>query len=243
MRRSQLAGQGIVRRLVLACACASLLLAAPPAASVSSAEARPFSWRKVMRLADGGGPRSEVLERALEAYTCAGVSWRAPLLTVIDYSLPSSARRLWVIDLHRAKVLFHELVAHGRGTGDLLAERFSNTSGSHQTSLGLYQTLATYQGEHGHSLRLRGLEPGINDRAEERAIVMHAAWYVSEDHVRRWGRLGRSQGCPALDPAIHREVIDTIEDGTALFAWYPDSGWLRSSRTQCLRSGTAEAGL
>lgn len=230
-----------LRRLALACAL--LLLAAPVPARAASPETRPFAWGKVMRLAEAGGPRREVLERALEAFGCAGVSWRAPLLTVIDYSLPSSARRLWVIDLRRAKVLFHELVAHGRGTGDLLAEHFSNASGSHQTSLGLYQTLSTYQGQHGHSLRLRGLEPGVNDRAEERAIVMHAAWYVSEDHVRRWGRLGRSQGCPALDPAVHREVIDTIEDGTALFAWYPDSSWLRSSRLQCRQSGTAEAGL
>lgn len=228
---------------MLALALLGLSLLGAPAAARADRGAPSFSWAQVMRLAGGEGPRREVLERALEAFTCSGVPWRAPLLTVIDYSLPSSVRRLWVIDLRRAQVLFHELVAHGRGTGDLLAERFSNASGSHQTSLGLYQTLATYQGEHGHSLRLRGLEPGVNDRAEERAIVMHPAWYVSEDHVRRWGRLGRSQGCPALDPAVHREVIDTIEGGTALFAWYPDAAWLRSSRAQCRDSGTADAGL
>jgi hypothetical protein len=153
-----------------------------------------------------------------------------PILTVIDYSLPSTERRLWVLDLDSGEVLFHELVAHGRNSGENFAVAFSNLDGSKQSSLGLYRTGDTYEGKHGYSLRLSGLEPGVNDRARERAIVMHAADYATPEFAEEHGRLGRSWGCPALDPRVHHRVIDTIKGGTALFAYYPDDAWLGESK-------------
>ena len=127
-------------------------------------------------------------------------------------------------------MLFEELVAHGRGSGENFATRFSNDDGSHQTSLGLFRTADTYVGTNGYSLRLDGLEAGVNDRARDRAIVMHGAPYVSEAQLRAVGRLGRSHGCPALRPAIARTVIDTIKQGSLVFAYYPDTSWLHGSR-------------
>ncbi|MGH7788958.1 MAG: murein L,D-transpeptidase catalytic domain family protein [Candidatus Binatia bacterium] len=198
----------------------------------------PRPARPPVRLADltetrSRWPRREVLDLAMQAYSCGrnlGVLDERPLLTVIDYSLPSSQRRLWVIDLARRRVLFNELVAHGANSGDAVATAFSNTLGSRQSSLGLFRTAAPYIGQHGRSMRLVGLEPGINDRAEERAIVMHGASYVSAAHVRTYGRIGRSWGCPALPQDVNDQVIDRIQNGTALFAYYPDRDWLRSSR-------------
>ena len=168
---------------------------------------------------------------ARRAYDCGKSRgyFDKPILTVIDYSLPSTERRLWVLDLASGETLFHELVAHGSGSGDNFAVLFSNVEGSKQSSLGLFRTGETYEGRHGYSLRLAGLEPGVNDRAEERAIVMHGADYVTDEFAERNGRLGRSWGCPALDPDIHHRVIDTIKDGTALFAYYPDDVWLSGS--------------
>jgi hypothetical protein len=176
---------------------------------------------------------ARVIRLALGAVTCArgaGAVLNDQLLTVIDYSKPSTEPRLWVLDLARERVLFEERVAHGQGSGDNYATRFSNLEGSHQTSLGLFRTADTYVGTNGYSLRLDGLEPGVNDRARERAIVMHGAPYVSEGNIRTLGRLGRSHGCPALRPAIAREVIDTIKDGSLVFAYYPDRRWLNGSR-------------
>jgi hypothetical protein len=176
---------------------------------------------------------TSVLKLALNAASCArsvGEVGNERLLTVIDYSRASTEPRLWVLDLVREKVLFEELVAHGRGSGENYATRFSNAEGSHQTSLGLFRTADTYVGSNGYSLRLDGLEPGVNDRARERAIVMHGAPYVSDAQLRMVGRLGRSHGCPALRPAIARSLIDTIKQGSLVFAYYPDKRWLRGSR-------------
>jgi hypothetical protein len=170
---------------------------------------------------------------ALNAAMCAreaGAVLNDRLLTVIDYSRPSAEPRLWVLDLDRERVLFEERVAHGRGSGEKLATRFSNLDGSHQTSLGLFRTADTYVGSNGYSLRLDGLERGFNDRARDRAIVVHGAPYVSDANVRATGRIGRSHGCPALRPAIARNVIDTIKDGSLVFAYYPDRQWLNGSR-------------
>jgi hypothetical protein len=152
------------------------------------------------------------------------------MLTVIDYSLPSSERRLWVIDPAANRVLFHELVAHGERSGENFAVAFSNEPRSRQSSLGLFRTEDAYLGRHGLALRLSGLEPGVNDRAQERAIVMHGADYVSPAVVAARGRLGRSWGCPALDRAVNRRVIERIKGGAALFAYYPDPGWVGRSR-------------
>jgi hypothetical protein len=180
----------------------------------------------------------KVLNLALRAASAAwerGVGAKH-LLTVIDYSLPSTRRRLWVLDLEHDKVLFHELVAHGKGSGDNYATRFSDEEGSLQSSLGLFEATTTYRGQHGYSLRLKGLEEGFNERALERSIVIHGAWYVTEAFAAQHGRLGRSWGCPALDRAVAKEVIDTIKGGTLVFAYYPDEKWLSESRF--LRDGS-----
>jgi hypothetical protein len=150
------------------------------------------------------------------------------VLTVIDYSLPSRERRLWVLDLVAGSVLMREFVAHGRGTGLDVARKFSNIPGSLQSSLGAFITGGTYEGQNGQSLRLRGVDRGLNDRAEERAIVVHGAWYVSDEIVRQQGRLGRSEGCPALSEDVAPRVIDLIRDGTVLFSYYPSPDLERS---------------
>ena len=168
------------------------------------------------------GLSPEALEAGVSAWWEAfrdGLTSRR-ILTIIDYTLPSSTPRLWVLDLDSDSVLAHELVAHGRGSGNAVATRFSNRPGSNRTSLGTFLTAATYHGSHGLSLRLEGLEPGRNDRALERAIVIHGAWYVSPDIVAAQGRLGRSLGCPALSEDAAPRVIDLIRGGTVVYAWH-----------------------
>ncbi|HEY0511268.1 MAG TPA: murein L,D-transpeptidase catalytic domain family protein [Thermoanaerobaculia bacterium] len=172
------------------------------------------------------GLSPKVLAMALDAVSSArarGVSGRSDRLTVIDYSLPSTTPRLWVLDLAQGKVLFHELVAHGAGSGDLYATHFSNVNESRQSSLGLFLTGDTYEGGKGYSLKLRGLDAGLNDLAEKRNIVMHGAWYVSADHARQFGMIGRSWGCPALPVEDVKPVIDTIKGGTFVYS-YAGSG-------------------
>jgi hypothetical protein len=179
------------------------------------------------------GLSPKVLSLALDAVSAArarGISGRDDLLTVIDYSLPSTQPRLWVLDLAHGKVLYHELVAHGSGSGENYATRFSNVNDSRQTSLGLFLTGGTYEGGNGYSLKLQGLDRGFNDRAEERHIVMHGAWYVSPEQIRSQGRLGRSWGCPALSQEIAPAVIDTIKGGSFVFSYSDrDSTWLRAA--------------
>jgi hypothetical protein len=190
--------------------------------------------------AESTGLRREVLDLALRAYQCgrARGEIQRSRLTVIDYSLPSTQKRLWVIDLDRRKLLFNELVAHGRESGENTAVSFSNALGSHKSSLGLFRGDRTYVGQHGYSLNLAGLEPGINDHAMERRVVVHGADYVAPEFVARHGRLGRSLGCPALDRRVSRRVIDEIKDGGAVFAFYPDHNWLdRSSYLSCDAAG------
>ena len=121
-------------------------------------------------------------------------------------------------------------MAHGKNTGEDLAVDFSNTVDSKQSSLGMFATAETYTGKNGLSMRLDGLEHGINDAARERYIVLHGADYVSEAHIEAFGRLGRSWGCPAVPVEITEALIDRIDEGTLLFVWYPDSAWLKSSR-------------
>jgi hypothetical protein len=175
----------------------------------------------------------KVLQLALRAVSCAAAATdaaRPTVLTLIDYSRPSTERRLWVLDLAARRVLFEETVAHGKNTGDNLARLFSNVPGSLQSSLGLYLTGTAYTGRNGYSLRLFGLEPGVNDRALERAIVVHGADYVEPTTAQRLGRLGRSWGCPAVPRRIAQALIDTIKGGSFLFAYYPDDRWLSNSR-------------
>jgi len=180
-----------------------------------------------------GGIERGVFELALGAASCAVTSGdvkRPRTLTVIDYSRPSTAKRLWVYDLTTHELLYEERVAHGQGSGANLATKFSNENDSHQTSLGLFVTDTTYVGRNGYSLRLDGLDRDVNDRARERAIVMHGAPYVSEAFVKSNGRLGRSWGCPAVSEAVARELIDRVKGGGLVFAYYPDAGWLTGSK-------------
>ena len=167
--------------------------------------------------------RPEALRAALSAWEALDSRGELsrPLLTVIDYGLPSTIERMWVFDLAARRLLFHELVAHGRNSGEDLAQSFSNEEGSLKTSLGSFVTGTTYNGRNGYSLRLRGMEPGLNDRAEARAIVVHGASYVGQQATHDLGRLGRSYGCPAVRPAIARTLIDEVKDRTLLYAWHP----------------------
>lgn len=174
----------------------------------------------------------QALRHAVAAMNCAlnNGAPRAARLAVIDYSLPSTERRLWIFDLRRQRLLLRDFVAHGRESGDNHATRFSNRDGSFQSSLGLFLTAESYVGQHGYSLRLDGLEPGVNDNARERDIVVHGADYVDPDIVNQLGgRLGRSLGCPAVRPEVAQMVVDNLKEGQFIFSWYPDPKWLRSS--------------
>jgi len=181
--------------------------------------------------------RPRVLDLALEAYSEASAAGyvKRPVLTLIDYELPSYEPRLWVVDMTSGRVLFQEWVAHGMGKprgsggGMVKALSFSNDEGTLKSSLGLFVTAETYQGNHGYSLKLDGLERGINDKARDRLIVLHSAEYVSRDRARE-RLIGRSWGCPAVRPKIARALIDAIQGGSALWIYYPQKDWLRQSR-------------
>jgi hypothetical protein len=174
----------------------------------------------------------KVIELAVSAIECAaahGMS-RSDRLAIIDYSLPSTQPRLWVFDLNSGRLLYRELVAHGRNSGDNYAQHFSNGLGSLQSSLGLFRTLDTYTGNNGYSLRMDGLDVGFNDKALQRAIVMHGAPYVDVGLSHTQGRIGRSWGCPAVNAGIARQLIDTLKGGQFIFSYYPDRQWLAASQ-------------
>lgn len=181
--------------------------------------------------AEASSLRLEVLERACVGYLNlrkAGRVTRPGILAVADMDLPSSEKRLWVIDLKAGQVLHRSHVAHGRGSGKLRAERFSNVMRSECTAMGFYRTQDTYQGKHGLSRRLRGLDAGQNDNALRRYVVLHAADYVSKQHLARHGQAGYSRGCPALPPDQYRAIINTVGEGGCLYLSGPglESKWL-----------------
>jgi hypothetical protein len=172
--------------------------------------------------ASRGDINPQVLAAALEASAAAvsrGDAAEPATLTVIDYSRPSTEKRMWVYDLRSRTLLYEELVSHGRGSGRTIATAFSNEPDSHMSSLGLFRTGEAYVGSNGYSLRLDGLDAGVNDRARDRAIVIHGAPYVNADLARANGYLGRSWGCPAVRPAVARNLIDTVKGGSLLFAY------------------------
>ena len=181
----------------------------------------------------------QVLNEALMAYQSAkrqGVWVAHPYLTIIDYSLPSSEKRLWLIDIKHQKSLLNVLVTHGSKSGALYPHAFSDRLGSHKSSVGLFRTGESYDGNQGYSMVLDGLEPGFNGNAKKRFIVMHSGWYATPCAVEKYGRLGRSWGCPVVDPQIVHYLIDTIKDGSLLFAYYPNSYWLHHSKFLSQRS-------
>jgi len=153
-----------------------------------------------------------------------------PYLTIIDFTLPSFKKRLWLIDIESNKILYNTYVAHGKNSGDVMAEKFSNIPQSYQSSLGFYLTGDTYHGKNGYSLYLTGLEIGINDKAMDRAIVMHGAWYANETMIKKFGRLGRSYGCPSVPENIHKELINSISHNTILFIYHSSKEYQANSR-------------
>jgi len=186
-------------------------------------------------LATSGLPVTVFREALLGFYSLqrqGAVSTGKQVLTVIDFSRSSRLKRLWVIDLRQQRLLFNTLVAHGKNTGEEFAQNFSNIEGSEMSSLGFYRTGRTYQGKHGLSLKLHGLDPSYNTNANSRSIVVHGADYVSEDFVRQHGRLGRSQGCPALPVDLSSGIIQAIKGGSAIYIHGPAtaryaSDWLQ----------------
>lgn len=212
-----------LRRLCLA---AGLLFSMPLLAASPPYQAQVEA---LSRVAPTLNPK--VLTHAVAAMQCAVNNGAAPAqrLAVIDFSLPSSEHRLWIFDLKRGRLLLEDFVAHGQQSGENHATRFSNVVGSHQSSIGLFRTAESYSGKHGYSLRMDGLEPGVNDLARERAIVIHPADYVNPAWIATQGRIGRSQGCPAVRPEVARMVVDSLKGGQFMFSWYPDQQWLQSS--------------
>jgi hypothetical protein len=152
------------------------------------------------------------------------------IISIVDFTQSSNNKRLYIIDLDKGQLLFNTFVAHGKNTGEEFADKFSNIPESYMSSLGFYTTANTYMGKHGLSLVLKGLENGFNDKAEERAIVLHGADYVQQGFIEQNGRLGRSFGCPAVSNELCTPIINTIKDGTCLFIYYPDKKYLAQSQ-------------
>lgn len=179
--------------------------------------------------AEQEGMRFEIFAKAMTGYLNLRQGGKLAedkqVLTVIDFDLPSTKKRLWVLDLGKKEILFHTLVAHGHNSGENEANSFSNTDQSNMSSLGFYATGSEYEGKHGHSLRLEGMDEGVNSNAAARSIVMHGADYVSEDFIKQNGRLGRSLGCPALPMDQYSQIIDVVNGGTCLFLNKSDVGY------------------
>lgn len=175
----------------------------------------------------------QLLRLALNAYNC-GVSRHQPtkpyLLTIVDYQRPSYEKRLWVLDLKQHHLIYHTYVAHGVGSGRVLAHHFSNRVNSFDSSLGLFKTGDHYKGSWGYSMRLYGLEPGINNNAYKRDIVMHGGRYANAQSVAKHGMLGMSHGCLVVPPHLDKPIIDKVKNGSLIFAYYPDHRWLQHSR-------------
>ncbi|MDN3669794.1 murein L,D-transpeptidase catalytic domain family protein [Echinicola jeungdonensis] len=160
-------------------------------------------------------------------------------LTIIDFSLPSTQKRLWTINPINGNILHHSWVAHGKNSGGLMANHFSNKMSSHMSSLGFYLTAETYRGKHGYSLRLDGLEKGINDKARPRAIVIHGAAYANPSFIQKTGRLGRSWGCPALPMDNYKSIIDSIKGKSCLFIYAKNKQYKKTSRFYFLEDSTS----
>jgi hypothetical protein len=193
--------------------------------------------------AEQEGLRFETFAKAMTGYLnlrqAGKLAEDKQTLTVVDFDLPSTEKRLWVLDLAKNEILFHTLVAHGHNSGENEATNFSNTDQSNMSSLGFYATGSEYEGKHGHSLRLQGLDEGFNTNAAARSVVMHGADYVSEDFIKQNGRLGRSLGCPALPMDQYSQIIDAVNGGTCLFLNKSGAGY----SSQFLNQDTAIAAL
>lgn len=201
-----------------------IIKARPASARVISAEEMFDQYINATYTAIGltrAGLSMDVFKKALTGYfnlkDSGKLSTTKNILSIVDFTRSSKTKRLWVIDLAAQKLLFNTFVAHGKGSGNDLATSFSNLTNSYQSSLGFYITNEIYFGKHGLSLRMDGMDEGYNTNARERAIVVHGADYVSQNAINQWGRLGRSQGCPALPSELTKPIIETIKDKTLLF--------------------------
>ena len=186
----------------------------------------------VVKLAETGLEKNifELAIKGLKRLDSNGKLPNPTIVTIADYSQSSNKKRLYVIDLRNMKLLFNTYVAHGRKTGEEYAKTFSNEEGSLKSSLGFYITEHPIMGSHtGFSLLINGVEKGINDNAIKRAIIIHAADYATESFIKKYGRLGRSLGCPALPPELNKPIIETIKGGTCLFIYNPDNKYIGSS--------------
>jgi hypothetical protein len=203
-------------------------IALASAASLEAAGIRIYDSLKLGRM---GLSKQAMLfaYRGQQYLNSKGILQNSGILTVCDFSQPSSRKRLYIIDLRHVKVLLNTYVAHGKNSGQVYASRFSNRPESLQSSLGFYVTGNTYSGEHGLSLRLSGLERGFNDKAESRAVVIHGADYIGEQHGRS-PVMGRSYGCPAVPQKLASKVINLIKDGSCLFIYHPSRSYLHGSR-------------
>ena len=182
---------------------------------------------------EASGLSREAFEMAQKGYAVLDEKHllnKSNLLTIVDYSKASTQKRLFVLDMTTGEMLINSLVAHGRRSGQNYATDFSNKEESHKSSLGFYVTLNTYVGENGYSLKLKGCETGINDKAYDRAIVLHGADYVSEKFIQQNGYLGRSYGCPAVPKVISKKLIDVIRGGSCMFLYYPSKNYSNQSK-------------
>ncbi len=205
-----------------------LLLVAPCGNFATEPDEMSVDWHSVYHAMGLDGK----IDYAVFKNACEGfrrIDRKKELITIVDFSKPSTKERLYVIDMSRHEVLLSSHVAHGRGSGGNYATSFGNESGSHKSSLGFYLTGETYQGRNGYSMRLHGLEAGINDKAYERAVVVHGAEYADPSFCVGNGRLGRSFGCPALPRGVNAKVIDLIKDGSVLFIYAADGDYVARS--------------
>ena len=209
--------------------CTSLLTGHPSVCSEVIAEAKTDKVAELYRSMQlEGAVNWKAFRQAVAGYEKIEGRKR-DILTLIDFSKPSTEERLYVFDMKKHRLLFSSVVSHGKNSGNNYATSFSNEYGSYKSSLGFYLTESTYQGKNGYSLILNGLEKGINDRARERAIVVHGAAYADPSVVARGGRLGRSFGCPALPPKLSRPIIDAIKGGSVMYIYADASDYLAHS--------------
>ncbi len=193
---------------------------------------KPLNSVEIKKMMQQEAVPSALADKVLTTLTCAKKynQDQNNILTLIDYSLPSNERRLWVFDLNNKKLLFHTYVAHGVRSGYLSSNYFSNKNNSRASSLGVYNTEKSYYGRHGLSLKLDGLERNFNDNASSRAVVMHGGWYVEESFIKKYGRAGRSWGCPAVPDNLTELIINTIKDKSLMVVYYPSENWLVKSK-------------
>lgn len=196
-------------------------------ATIASFSSQIFS----MIRSEASKPDFEVFQKALTGFLNlkAENNVQKNILTIIDFSLSSAVERMWIIDMNNLEVIHNNLVAHGKNSGEEFASHFSNSPASYQSSLGFFLTGGTYYGKHGISLILDGVEPGINDKARERAIVMHGADYVSRSFIHNFGRLGRSFGCPSIPLEDHEQIIKLLSGRSCIYIHYPDDNYLTTS--------------